>query len=64
MVAYVSDFGLARFQCTKSSTHKDSSATLPGLKGSIGYIPPGELIFNLSSLFLFVLYRIEQKLIS
>ncbi|XP_025811248.1 putative receptor-like protein kinase At3g47110 isoform X2 [Panicum hallii] len=40
MVAYVSDFGLARFQCTKSSTHKDSSATLPGLKGSIGYIPP------------------------
>ena len=58
MVAYVSDFGLARFQCTKPSTHKDSSATLAGLKGSIGYIPPGEFIFNLSS-FLFVLYRIE-----
>ncbi|KAG2606927.1 hypothetical protein PVAP13_4NG201422 [Panicum virgatum] len=40
MVAYVSDFGLARFPRTKPSTHKDSSATLAGLKGSIGYIPP------------------------
>jgi len=64
MVAYVSDFGLARFQCTKSSINKDSSATLASLKGSIGYIPPGEFIFILSFPFLFVLYRIEQKVIS
>ncbi|OEL16345.1 putative LRR receptor-like serine/threonine-protein kinase [Dichanthelium oligosanthes] len=40
MVAYVSDFGLARFQCTRSSARQDGSASLVGLKGTIGYIPP------------------------
>nr|XP_045087419.1 probable LRR receptor-like serine/threonine-protein kinase At3g47570 [Aegilops tauschii subsp. strangulata] len=42
MVAYVTDFGLARFLFTTSNEYQDSSASLACLKGSIGYIPPGE----------------------
>ncbi|XP_044961160.1 probable LRR receptor-like serine/threonine-protein kinase At3g47570 [Hordeum vulgare subsp. vulgare] len=38
MVAYVTDFGLARFVFTP--TNADSSTSLACLKGSIGYIPP------------------------
>ncbi|KAB8102914.1 hypothetical protein EE612_035017, partial [Oryza sativa] len=40
MVAYVSDFGLARFICTRSNSDQDSLTSLYCLKGSIGYIPP------------------------
>uniref|UniRef100_A0A0E0E3A2 Receptor kinase-like protein Xa21 n=1 Tax=Oryza meridionalis TaxID=40149 RepID=A0A0E0E3A2_9ORYZ len=41
MVAYVSDFGLARFVYTRSNAHQeDTSKSLASLKGSIGYIPP------------------------
>ncbi|KAM0923181.1 hypothetical protein ACQ4PT_005737 [Festuca glaucescens] len=40
MVAYVTDFGLARFLFTTPNTHQDSSTSLACLKGSIGYIPP------------------------
>uniref|UniRef100_A0A0E0LD11 Receptor kinase-like protein Xa21 n=1 Tax=Oryza punctata TaxID=4537 RepID=A0A0E0LD11_ORYPU len=40
MVAYVSDFGLARFLCTISNSDQDSLTSLSCLKGSIGYIPP------------------------
>lgn len=43
MVAHVSDFGLARFVYTRSNAHKDISTSLACLKGSIGYIPPGEI---------------------
>jgi serine/threonine protein kinase len=51
MVAYVSDFGLARFQCNRPSAHEDNPTSFAGLKGSIGYIPPGDLSQNLSSRF-------------
>lgn len=40
MVAYVNDFGLARFLLTTSDIYQDSPTSLAGLKGSIGYIPP------------------------
>ncbi|XP_015693400.1 receptor kinase-like protein Xa21 [Oryza brachyantha] len=40
MVAYVTDFGLARFVYTRSNAHQDTSTSLACLKGSIGYIPP------------------------
>ncbi|KAL6602915.1 hypothetical protein ACP70R_043276 [Stipagrostis hirtigluma subsp. patula] len=39
MAAYVSDFGLARFLCTRNG-NRDCSESLACLKGSIGYIPP------------------------
>lgn len=55
MVAYVSDFGLARFQCTRSNSDRDSLTSLSCIKGSIGYIPPGEIAF-LSKVFLFFLF--------
>uniref|UniRef100_A0ACD5WS80 Uncharacterized protein n=1 Tax=Avena sativa TaxID=4498 RepID=A0ACD5WS80_AVESA len=40
MVAYVTDFGLARFVFTASNAYQDTSTSLACLKGSIGYIPP------------------------
>ncbi|KAL5199864.1 hypothetical protein ABZP36_021067 [Zizania latifolia] len=40
MVAYVSDFGLARCLNITSNAYEDSSKSLAQLKGSIGYIPP------------------------
>ncbi|KAL5200779.1 hypothetical protein ABZP36_021982 [Zizania latifolia] len=40
MVAYVSDFGLARCLSITSNAYEDSSKSLAQLKGSIGYIPP------------------------
>ena len=43
MVAYVTDFGLSRFIFTTSNAHQDSSTRLSHLKGSFGYIPPGEI---------------------
>jgi serine/threonine protein kinase len=52
MNAYVSDFGLARFiiyvyHTTTSDVVPASSTSLVNLKGSIGYIAPGELnIYN------------------
>lgn len=41
MIAYVSDFGLARFMCTTSTAVPANSTSFANLKGSIGYIPPG-----------------------
>ncbi|KAF3328674.1 putative LRR receptor-like serine/threonine-protein kinase [Carex littledalei] len=43
MTALVSDFGLARFLAASHSTSAEVSTTLVGLKGTIGYIPPGKL---------------------
>uniref|UniRef100_A0A8I6YPL6 Protein kinase domain-containing protein n=1 Tax=Hordeum vulgare subsp. vulgare TaxID=112509 RepID=A0A8I6YPL6_HORVV len=40
MVAYVIDFGLARFLFSTPNAHQDSSISACHLKGSIGYIPP------------------------
>uniref|UniRef100_A0A0E0LD15 Receptor kinase-like protein Xa21 n=1 Tax=Oryza punctata TaxID=4537 RepID=A0A0E0LD15_ORYPU len=40
MVAYVGDFGLARFVYSKLTAYEDTSTSLACLKGSIGYIPP------------------------
>lgn len=40
MTAHVSDFGLARFLCIDPSCATNSSTSLSGLKGSIGYIAP------------------------
>ncbi|XBI11271.1 hypothetical protein VPH35_138362 [Triticum aestivum] len=40
MVAYVTDFGLARFVLTTSNVQEGDSTSLACLKGSIGYIPP------------------------
>ena len=42
MTAYVTDFGLARFMLSTPNAHQDHSTSLACLKGSIGYIPPGE----------------------
>uniref|UniRef100_A0A0E0JX88 non-specific serine/threonine protein kinase n=1 Tax=Oryza punctata TaxID=4537 RepID=A0A0E0JX88_ORYPU len=42
MTAYVSDFGLARFMCANSTAAPGNSTSLADLKGSIGYIAPGE----------------------
>jgi hypothetical protein len=38
MTAYVSDFGISR----SPNAYQDGATSLAGLKGSIGYIPPGE----------------------
>ena len=59
MVAYVTDFGLARFLFNSSNTYQDSSTSLACLKGSIGYIPPGE-IKNIPTMF--VLHKVVQIL--
>uniref|UniRef100_A0A0D9WRL6 Receptor kinase-like protein Xa21 n=1 Tax=Leersia perrieri TaxID=77586 RepID=A0A0D9WRL6_9ORYZ len=40
MVAYVSDFGLARFVYSRLTAEEGTSTSLTCLKGSIGYIPP------------------------
>ncbi|XP_044428513.1 receptor kinase-like protein Xa21 [Triticum aestivum] len=40
MVAYVTDFGLARFVFTTSNVEEGDSTSLACLKGSIGYTPP------------------------
>jgi serine/threonine protein kinase len=53
MVAYVTDFGLSRFIFTASNAYKDSSTGLVRLKGSIGYIPPGEIKHICIMLFIF-----------
>jgi serine/threonine protein kinase len=45
MTAYVSDFGIARSLFTTLNAHEDGSTSLAGLKGSIGYISPGETGF-------------------
>lgn len=42
MTACIGDFGLARFLSTRSNTQHSTSASLSRLKGSIGYIAPGE----------------------
>jgi hypothetical protein len=42
MTAHVSDFGLAKFMCASSFEGRASSTSLASLKGSIGYIAPGE----------------------
>uniref|UniRef100_A0A0E0CHJ8 Receptor kinase-like protein Xa21 n=1 Tax=Oryza meridionalis TaxID=40149 RepID=A0A0E0CHJ8_9ORYZ len=40
MIAYVSDFGLARFMCANSTAAPGNSTSLADLKRSIGYIAP------------------------
>jgi Leucine-rich repeat (LRR) protein len=52
MIAYVSDFGLARCLNNTSNAYEGSSKSLACLKGSIGYIPPGEItIFIMANSF-------------
>ena len=46
MTAYVSDFGLAKFMCADSTAVPANSTSLANLKGSIGYIPPGDRNFR------------------
>lgn len=41
MVAHVADFGLARFIRKAVSNSTEESSTSIGIKGTIGYIPPG-----------------------
>ena len=41
LVAHVGDFGLARFLLEASNDPAQSQTISTGLKGSIGYIPPG-----------------------
>lgn len=45
MTAYVGDFGLARFMCANSTAVPANSTSLGNLKGSIGYIAPGNRIY-------------------
>ncbi|CAL8088095.1 unnamed protein product [Prunus armeniaca] len=45
MVAYVGDFGLARFLLEASDNYSQSQTMSAGLRGSIGYIPPGIILF-------------------
>jgi tRNA A-37 threonylcarbamoyl transferase component Bud32 len=62
MTAYVTDFGLARLIFTTANAHQDRSASLACLKGSIGYIPPGEIKHMCSILVMFVLYKLVKTL--
>lgn len=48
LTAYVSDFGLARFLYARNS-QIDCTSTLACLKGSIGYIPPGQISLSVNS---------------
>jgi serine/threonine protein kinase len=41
MVAHVGDFGLARFLIRQANISSPSMTSASGIKGSIGYIPPG-----------------------
>ena len=41
MTAHVSDFGLARFLVRPDTMPSQSMSSTGGIKGSIGYIPPG-----------------------
>ncbi|XP_043699876.1 putative receptor-like protein kinase At3g47110 [Telopea speciosissima] len=42
MTAHVGDFGLAQFLSERSITSSNSQSISIGLKGSIGYVPPGK----------------------
>jgi hypothetical protein len=44
LVAHVGDFGLARFVRKTLNNSIEESTTSAGIKGSIGYIPPGAVI--------------------
>ncbi|CAL8087913.1 unnamed protein product [Prunus armeniaca] len=48
MVAHVGDFGLARFLLEALDNYSQSQTMSAGLRGSIGYIPPG-IILSLST---------------
>ena len=45
MVAHVSDFGIARLVSTIGGSSYKQTSTI-GMKGTIGYAPPGILILN------------------
>ncbi|XP_058070972.1 probable LRR receptor-like serine/threonine-protein kinase At3g47570 [Magnolia sinica] len=45
MVAHVGDFGLTRFLSEAAEGFSQNQTTTSGIKGSIGYIPPGK-VFN------------------
>ncbi|CAL2229460.1 unnamed protein product [Prunus armeniaca] len=45
MVAHVGDFGLARFLLEASDNYSQSQIMSAGLRGSMGYIPPGIILF-------------------
>jgi serine/threonine protein kinase len=44
LVAHVGDFGLARFVRKTVNNSTEESTTSAGIKGSVGYIPPGAVI--------------------
>jgi serine/threonine protein kinase len=54
MTAYVTDFGLARLIFNAANAHQDRSVSLACLKGSIGYIPPGEIKHMCSTFVFFI----------
>ena len=49
MTAHVGDFGLVNFLFETSNNPSKSQSLSIGLKGSIGYIPPGNILTRLSS---------------
>ncbi|KAL4600629.1 hypothetical protein ACB092_11G212700 [Castanea dentata] len=44
MIGHVGDFGLARFLLEATECHANQSSSI-GLRGTIGYAPPGEFLF-------------------
>ena len=58
MIGHVGDFGLARFlqEATQECFTNQSSSI--GLRGTIGYAPPGEYLFHFLTLnyFLFIIF--------
>lgn len=40
MVAHISDFGLSRFLSTSNEVSSSQSSSI-GIKGTLGYVPPG-----------------------
>jgi len=52
MVAHVSDFGIARLVSAIGGTSQKNSSTI-GVKGTVGYSPPGMFYMLEFSLFFF-----------
>ena len=50
MIAHLGDFGLAKFLFEPSSNSSKNQTLLVGLKGSMGYIPPGTVSLFLMKL--------------
>ncbi|XP_058111152.1 putative receptor-like protein kinase At3g47110 [Magnolia sinica] len=65
MVAHVSDFGIARFLYEAVDDRSTNRTNSIAVKGSIGYVPPGNNSFHLSFIpFLSVILKILNNFIS